>query len=253
MGKKTNVLNLRSQVSPQQWQNQWGQLHNAHFFRRNQEILNFLTRLFKDFYLNRVFIRQTHKGFFIKIELVGVYPKTPSLNLKNLASCIQVYTQTPHMDISISVVYLPKTLIGLEERRTFRSFKRDPYFWPSLLLIKGAFGGHVSAYTLACFLNLYLKRNRRRRRFVDYIKTLLDYQVENKKNWQIKGMRIEVKGRLAPKLRTARHIMSCGAISLQTLKSHLDYGQVESYTILGSIGIKVWICSNVVATETNKI
>ena len=186
----------------------------------------------------------------MQIEIVGVYPNLSYPNFKNLQSCIQVYTKASNVFITISICYLPKTLISKDLRKNFRSFKREKYFWQSLLLTKGAFGGYISAKSLASFLNLFLKRNRKRQRFIkNYIKKLLSWYNLNREDWRIQGLRIEVKGRFNPKSRTKKHILSCGAVSLQTFKYQLDYAHLVSYTIFGSLGIKVWICSNAIAAK----
>jgi hypothetical protein len=250
MGQKTNVLSLRSQPCIQQWQTSW---KNSHCYGENHELFHFIERIFKKFYLNRIYIRQTHKGLYLQIEIVGVYPIISYPNFNNLKSCVQVYTRAPKVEIQVSVKYLPKTLLPEETRKAFYSYRREVFFWQSLLLIKSVYNGFITAKSLAIFLDKYLRRNRKRRRFLSYLKNVLDWHTNNKKDWQIQGLRIEVKGRFTPKSRTRKEILSSGSVSLQTLKANLDYANLESYTIFGSLGIKVWICSYVATTKKNKI
>jgi small subunit ribosomal protein S3 len=57
-----------------------------------------------------------------------------------------------------------------------------------------------------------------------------------------KGVKIAIGGRLdgAEIARTeyARH----GSVPLHTLRSDIDYSQVEAFTTYGVVGVKVWIC-----------
>jgi small subunit ribosomal protein S3 len=61
------------------------------------------------------------------------------------------------------------------------------------------------------------------------------------KNHSIKGVKVEISGRLggAEMCRTER--LSYGTIPLHTLRAHIDYGYSIAYTTYGTIGVKVWL------------
>lgn len=63
------------------------------------------------------------------------------------------------------------------------------------------------------------------------------------------GVKIAVGGRLDG-AEIARHEwLANGKISLQTLRSNVDYSPATAYTTYGTIGIKVWICKGEIFKE----
>jgi len=70
------------------------------------------------------------------------------------------------------------------------------------------------------------------------LKTMLD-QVE--KNGIVKGVKIEVSGRLGGAEMSRKEWLSRGTIPLQTLRADIDFARITARTTYGAIGIKVWI------------
>jgi small subunit ribosomal protein S3 len=56
-----------------------------------------------------------------------------------------------------------------------------------------------------------------------------------------KGIRIRMAGRLAGAEIARRQLMHEGRVPLHTLRADIDYGFTEAHTIMGRIGIKIWI------------
>lgn len=56
-----------------------------------------------------------------------------------------------------------------------------------------------------------------------------------------KGIKITCAGRLAGAEIARRETMHQGRVPLHTLRADVDYGSVEAHTMLGLIGVKVWI------------
>ncbi len=56
-----------------------------------------------------------------------------------------------------------------------------------------------------------------------------------------KGIRIRCGGRLAGAEIARREVMHQGRVPLHTLRADIDYGFTEANTIMGKIGIKVWV------------
>lgn len=60
-------------------------------------------------------------------------------------------------------------------------------------------------------------------------------------NSEVKGVKINVSGRLNGSEMARREWLKKGSLPLQTLRANIDYTQLNAYTIYGVIGIKVWI------------
>lgn len=74
-------------------------------------------------------------------------------------------------------------------------------------------------------------------------------QVE--KNRSIKGVKIEVSGRLDGAEMSRREWLSRGTIPLQTLRANIDFSRYTARTTYGAIGIKVWIHKGEVFSNNN--
>jgi len=71
------------------------------------------------------------------------------------------------------------------------------------------------------------------------MKQALDKIMQNK---EVKGAKVAISGPLSgPSSIARREWLKQGRISLQTLRSDLDYARSTAYTSYGTIGIKVWI------------
>lgn len=78
----------------------------------------------------------------------------------------------------------------------------------------------------------------RRMPFRRVLKGMLD-QVE--KNRNIKGVKIEVSGRLGGAEMSRREWLSRGTIPLHTLRADIDFARATGYTTYGTLGVKVWV------------
>lgn len=70
------------------------------------------------------------------------------------------------------------------------------------------------------------------------LKSTLD-QVE--KNKSVKGVKIEVSGRLGGAEMSRREWLSRGTVPLHTLRADIDFAKATAFTTYGAIGVKVWI------------
>lgn len=70
------------------------------------------------------------------------------------------------------------------------------------------------------------------------LKGMLD-QVEKSKN--VKGVKIQISGRLNGAEMSRTEWLSRGAIPLHTLRADIDFARDTARTIYGAIGVKVWI------------
>jgi small subunit ribosomal protein S3 len=78
----------------------------------------------------------------------------------------------------------------------------------------------------------------RRMPFRRILKGMLD-QVEKNKN--VKGVKIELSGRLGGAEMSRREWLSRGTIPLHTLRADIDFSKATATTTYGAIGIKVWV------------
>jgi len=70
------------------------------------------------------------------------------------------------------------------------------------------------------------------------LKSTLD-QVEKNKN--VKGVKIEVSGRLGGAEMSRREWLSRGTVPLHTLRADIDFAKSTARTTYGAIGVKVWV------------
>lgn len=78
----------------------------------------------------------------------------------------------------------------------------------------------------------------RRMPFRRILKGMLD-QVE--KNKTVKGVKIELSGRLGGAEMSRREWLSRGTIPLHTLRADIDFSKATATTTYGAIGVKVWV------------
>ncbi|MCC6579959.1 MAG: 30S ribosomal protein S3 [Phycisphaeraceae bacterium] len=56
-----------------------------------------------------------------------------------------------------------------------------------------------------------------------------------------KGIKVQLSGRLGGHEMSRKEDLRLGAIPLQTLQAHVDYGFAKAFTTYGVIGVKVWV------------
>jgi small subunit ribosomal protein S3 len=60
-------------------------------------------------------------------------------------------------------------------------------------------------------------------------------------NHEVKGAKIRMSGRLDGKEIARVDWLAKGKMPLQTLRSHIDYGEATAFNTYGTVGIKVWL------------
>lgn len=78
----------------------------------------------------------------------------------------------------------------------------------------------------------------RRIPFRRVMKSMLD---QIAKNNVVKGVKIEMAGRLNGSEMARREWSAKGRLPLHTLRANLDFGRATAYTTYGTIGVKVWL------------
>ncbi|EKE25520.1 MAG: SSU ribosomal protein S3P [uncultured bacterium] len=80
------------------------------------------------------------------------------------------------------------------------------------------------------------------------LKSMLD-QIE--KNRNIKGVKIEVSGRLGGAEMSRREWLSRGTVPLHTLRADIDFAKATAFTTYGAIGVKTWLYKGEVFDKKN--
>ncbi len=70
------------------------------------------------------------------------------------------------------------------------------------------------------------------------MKQLIQKSTANK---DIKGIKVQVAGRLNGADIARREWLSSGRLPLQTIRADIDYGRTEAHTTYGVVGVKVWL------------
>jgi len=68
----------------------------------------------------------------------------------------------------------------------------------------------------------------------------------------VEGIKIKVSGRLGGREMSRQDTEMVGRVPLHTLKADIDYGTAEAATMLGRIGVKVWIYKGDIAPEAKE-
>jgi len=90
---------------------------------------------------------------------------------------------------------------------------------------------HVIAQSIADQLE-------KRMPFRRIMKSMLEQVMKNK---EIKGIKIEMSGRLGGAEMSRREWAAKGTLPLHTLRADIDFSQATAYTTYGTIGVKVWL------------
>lgn len=81
------------------------------------------------------------------------------------------------------------------------------------------------------------------------LKSIIDQIMKNK---NIKGVKVEISGRLGGAEMSRREWASKGSIPLHTLRADIDFAKAIAKTTYGTIGIKAWLYKGDVFNKSNK-
>lgn len=70
------------------------------------------------------------------------------------------------------------------------------------------------------------------------MKSMLDQVIKNN---DIKGVKIELSGRLGGAEMSRREWAARGTLPLHTLRANIDFSRATAYTTYGTLGVKVWL------------
>lgn len=171
--------------------------------------------------------------------------KVQKRSLENIAKACMNVSFSPSLYLKIWKKSLPKTYILDQAQSAFSRFKNNIHFWSGLQSLRLVVDGKGSSQLLASYVAIGVRRNRKRVAFIIYLKRIIDWHFKASEDLQIQGIRIETKGRFNAKSRCRKYILSVGRVAKGEKTSNVDYTFTETYTVFGSLGIKVWVCPNI--------
>lgn len=191
---------------------------------------------------------------FSNFEKFKTNNKTNLLDLnKALCKSLQNFTGIEKIQVRLhsnQLNYIPTLKVYysflLKELFVFqRSRDLNKYFFETLetlYFVLGTFS-YGNAALLAKTLVYLLENTRKQIYIVRFIKKVLTiFFTKIPSNFlAINGIKVLIKGRFNKRRRTKTLIIQQGQISLQTLKTPIDYYQTQAITLYGSFGIKVWL------------
>ncbi len=81
------------------------------------------------------------------------------------------------------------------------------------------------------------------------MKSMLDQVAKNN---TIKGVKIEMSGRLGGAEMSRREWAAKGTLPLHTLRANIDFARATAYTTYGTLGVKVWLYKGEVFNDKNR-
>lgn len=101
--------------------------------------------------------------------------------------------------------------------------------------------GRPSSNFLAKYLAEKLEKTPKHIGVINSFQQTFNSFVEGEKNPKLKGLLVQVKGRINGADRSQRSLVRYGSLPLHTIDAPIDYAFVESVTPYGICGIKVWM------------
>ncbi|QXE46247.1 30S ribosomal protein S3 (mitochondrion) [Nitzschia inconspicua] len=150
-----------------------------------------------------------------------------------------------HVDIVLNFCCINKNVhfYKFTQEKTFiafQKFKNTPFFKDGIELLFNVAYNLDSANLLAKFIAFQLKKVKRHKFFLSFLKQTLSVLIASRLA-KIKGIKIIVKGRLNGVPRAKYKILIIGDVPVQTISAKLDYSQITTHNSNGSYGIKVWV------------
>jgi len=122
-----------------------------------------------------------------------------------------------------------------------RMYFRFPFFKEVINIYTVLIIKENTSKLFAEFIALQLSLLKKHNIFLTFLKRSLTVIMSSKLS-RLKGLKLNIKGRLNGVARARTKNLLIGKVPLQTLSHHINYSYVTSYTPNGTIGVKVWLC-----------
>jgi small subunit ribosomal protein S3 len=244
MGQKVNSLGLRLGIN-KKWDSKWyAERDYEKVLHQDVKIREFLIKSTEkeNLMVRKCVIKHSLNQTFIFLHTYGI--ESDSIKIK-LPIMEKVLTRLMGHEVTLNHI----NLIGLDSTylkiigkisKKLNSFTTRKYFTSGLRVLNTVtLSG--SAALLTTFLVNELSKSQRHSQFLDFIKKAIPIFMVIRPN--IKGIRIQVSGRLNGSDRKKVDWFKEGQIPLHSLKSKVDYSSSTAFTVYGACGVKVWICS----------
>ena len=217
MGHKVNPIGLRLGIT-QNWRSKWfsKKEYNANL-RKDVEMRADIFKKWKAAFISEVEIERSQAAvrIIIKTARPGVLIGRGGSGVEDIKKYIQdvYFKQNRNADLRIEI----------QEIRNFEE----------------------SAMIIAQNVAEQLEK---RTPFRRVMKMMLEQAM---KNSTIKGVKIEMSGRLGGAEMSRREWLSKGTLPLHTLRANIDFARATAFTTYGAIGVKAWLYKGEVFDKKN--
>lgn len=214
----------------------------------NLKIPLFKNKEVRDSYKLKEYLRTNSSLLSESIDNTKVVDNLTSLRvegiLNNFFKVLSLFTNNK-FNIIVNFCCLNKDLNFLKktQKKNFillQKFKGTPFLKEGVELLFHAVYSKSSAYLLTKFIAIQIKKVKRHKFFLSFLKQSLTI-LSNSKLSKVKGIKITIKGRLNGVPRAKHKTIIIGDTPVQSFSSTLDYSQMTVHNANGSYGIKVWI------------
>jgi ribosomal protein S3 len=177
-----------------------------------------------------------HSNQVIDLKVKGV--------LNHFLKVLSLFTNNK-FNIIINFCCINKDLNFLKNthKKTFlllQKFRNTPFLKEGIELLFHVVYNTNSANLLAKFVALQIKKIKRHKFFLSFLKQTLTILSQSNFS-KVKGVKILIKGRLNGVPRAKHKMLTIGDVPVQSICANVDYSQVTTHNANGSYGIKVWI------------
>jgi ribosomal protein S3 len=123
---------------------------------------------------------------------------------------------------------------------SLQKFRNTPFLEEGIELLFHVAYNSNSANLLAKFIVFQLKKIKRHKFFLSFLKQTLTILLNSNLS-KIKGVKVIIRGRLNGVPRAKQKIIVIGEVPAQSISAKLDYSQATAHSSNGSYGIKVWV------------
>jgi len=126
---------------------------------------------------------------------------------------------------------------------SLRFFRNDIFYESGVTLATLLFIQKDLSSVLASYVSFYFKlllKTRKLARFLNFVSALITLIVSSK-GTSVKGIKIQIKGRLNGAPRTKIRVIEAGSLSTQSISCLSSYHFMPIHTSLGSFSLKTWV------------
>lgn len=201
-----------------------------------------------DLYEIKKYLNSSSRCLQLSSEYQSVQKKALNLKVESILSnffkVLSLFTNNKfNIIINFCCVNKTSTFLKNTQKKNFillQKFKGTPFLREGIELLFHVVHNKTSAYLLAKFIASQIKKIKRHKFFLTFLKQTLTI-LSNSKFSAVKGIKVIIKGRLNGVPRAKHKIITIGDVPVQSISRNIDYSQTTVHNSNGSYGIKVWI------------